>query len=142
MKRPRFRSRRIWATVIVVATLAFASGAFAATLGGIDSDRLTVFQSATTVPCIQDVNISNNVFTPQTVTITAGCSVRWTSTVNTLHSSTSNSDTGNTVDPWDSGTFKQSDPQNPFTRAFNVTGTFNYWCSIHKNTMTGTIVVN
>lgn len=137
--KPTRRHRYILVSLVALC-IASIGGAHAAGLS-VTSQRLTVSQNATSVPCGAQVTISNNVFTPSTVTITPGCSVTWTSTVNTRHSSTSNAETGNTTDPWDSGVFNQSDSINPFTRTFNTAGTFNYFCSIHRNNMQGTITV-
>lgn len=111
-----------------VLTTAFASGLL------VNSGRLTVSQSATSVPCTEQVSISNFQFTSATVTITAGCSVTWTNTVSTKHSTTSD-----TNGLWDSGLLNQNET---FTRVFSSTGTFSYRCKVHPAVMTGTIVVN
>jgi plastocyanin len=85
--------------------------------------------------CFQDVqiSISNFKFTPATVTIDRGCTVRWTDTSATKHTTTS--DTG----LWDSGQLNQNQT---FARQFSSSGTFTYKCTVHPATMTGTIVVN
>lgn len=145
MRYPRLdikptRSHRYILVALVALCIASIGGAHAAGLS-VTSQRLTVSQNATSVACTAQVTISNNKFTPSSVNITPGCSVTWTHTTNTPHSSTSNADTGNTTDPWDSGVFIQTDSTNPFTRTFNTAGTFNYFCSIHKNNMQATITV-
>lgn len=85
--------------------------------------------------CFQPVPISiaNFSFTPSTVTIARGCSVAWTQTSTTKHTSTSD-----TV-LWDSGQLSQGQI---FTRQFNTAGTFTYHCSFHPGTMAGTVIVN
>jgi plastocyanin len=70
---------------------------------------------------------------PAIVTTRAGCSVRWTNTTGTEH--TSVSDTG----LWNSGDLIQNES---FTRVFSSTGSFAYKCSRHPVTMQGTVVVN
>jgi plastocyanin len=100
----------------------------------VSSTRLTVVTSTTSVPCVEQVTMSNFAFTPSTVTISAGCSVTWTNAVTTKHTSTRTA----TPEPWDSELLSQNQT---FTRVFSSAGTFSYVCRIHPS-MTGTIVVN
>lgn len=122
----------------LAASVAGAGIAFAATLA-INSQKLTATATATSVSCVAQVNmIDGNEFDPMTVTITPGCSIRWTNTAGPTHTTTSNSSTGNTTDPWDSGNLSTGQT---FTKVFNSTGTFDYICTLHKK-LTATVIVN
>jgi plastocyanin len=88
---------------------------------------------------VHDVSISSFVFTPPTLTIPAGDSVKWTWSGGT-HSTTSGAcpggvctDDGN----WDSG-IKSS---GTFIHNFPTAGTFPYHCNVHHAMMQGTITV-
>lgn len=84
------------------------------------------------------VNTTNFVFTPSTLTISQGDSVKWV-WVSGLHTTTSGS---NCVSDglWDAPV----DQQHPtFARVFNTGGAFPYYCTFHCATgMTGLITVN
>ena len=76
------------------------------------------------------VTIVNSAFTPQTVMINSGDSVRWTNMDSLTHTTTSNT-----------GVWTQTLVQNAsFTFTFNTAGTFAYHCEFHPS-MTGTVVV-
>jgi len=79
------------------------------------------------------VSIANFSFTPASVTIARGCSVKWTQTSTTKHT------TSSTTGVWDSGQLSQNQT---FTRQFTSAGTFAYQCTIHPGSMQGTITVN
>jgi plastocyanin len=79
---------------------------------------------------IRDVTISNLRFSPASVTITLGDTIRWTNMDVLAHTSTSDSGL------WDSGPLAQNDT---FMRAFPTAGTFPYHCILHP-LMTATIV--
>jgi plastocyanin len=88
--------------------------------------------SAAPVGATGSVTIMNFAFTPQTITVNAGDSVRWTNMDGGVaHTSTANGGA------WNSGTIVQSAS---FTFTFNTAGTFAYHCEIHPS-MTGTVVV-
>jgi plastocyanin len=111
-------------------------GLLTATIGlaaslGVTPKPLTVFRGSATIPCVQDVTMSNFAFTPATANIAPGCSVRWTNTVSTKHTTTSDSAL------WDSGQMSQGAT---FTRIFPSAGSFPYRCTNHAS-MTGTVVV-
>lgn len=79
----------------------------------------------------QVVNIENFQFSPVSLTINLGESVKWTNLDSTTHTVTS--DTG----VWDSQNIA---PGASFSRTFNKDGSYAYHCKIHPS-MTGTIVV-
>lgn len=72
-----------------------------------------------------------------TTTIHVGDTVTWTWISGTHSSCSGGACPANTVDPWDS-TIKSG---GTFSRQFNTSGTFNYWCAVHGSAMTGVIVV-
>lgn len=82
---------------------------------------------------VTDVSIANFTFTPKTVTIKQGESVRWTNNQTGLVNHTTTS--GNPGDQdagslWDSGPLA---PGETFTHQFNDVGTFSYFCDIHED---------
>jgi plastocyanin len=70
-------------------------------------------------------------FSPQTLTVARGSSVRWTNADVAPHTVTAGDGS------FASGTLAQNAT---FTRAFPIAGTFAYRCAIHPS-MTGTVVV-
>jgi plastocyanin len=134
--RPR-RPRRRLAAVLLVLVLAAGVSLLAvgSVFGLFTSTTSTGNNNVTASTCFNPipVAIANFSFTPASVTIKAGCSVTWTNTVSTKHTTTS------TTSIWDSG---QLNKNVTFTRQFNSTGTFPYVCSVHPAQMTGTITVN
>ena len=93
--------------------------------------------SATTVDVTVGPN-GNLVFSPSSVTIHPGDQVRWTFS-SSGHSTTSGSP-GQPNGIWDSGIRNQGAT---FTRTFNSTGTFPYYCTPHGGccNMVGTVTV-
>ena len=92
---------------------------------------------AVTPAFLTGVNIQNFSFSPSTVNITAGTTVRWT-WVNGTHSTTSgNCCTSDGI--WDSGV--RTGGGNTFDFTFTTPGTFRYFCQIHGAMMTGTVNV-
>ncbi|MBT2382132.1 cupredoxin domain-containing protein [Streptomyces sp. ISL-11] len=77
------------------------------------------------------VAIQNFTFTPQSVTVNAGDSVRWVNNDEDTHTTTSDGP------GWDSGDLP---PGAAFTRTFTTRGTFVYHCTLHPS-MTGTVIV-
>jgi len=77
------------------------------------------------------VNMSDNVFSPNAVTIPAGRVVRWVNTGGTFHNTTG------AGGAWTSGDLS---PGSSFERQFNNAGTFAYECTLHPG-MTGTVTV-
>ena len=80
----------------------------------------------------QRIEIANQAFDPETVTVAVGTTVTWVSAdPNLPHTSNSEDEI------WFSGTLNEGD-EFPFT--FDEPGTYAYFCEVHP-TMTGTIVV-
>lgn len=77
------------------------------------------------------VSITDFKFTPVTVTIDIGDTVKWVNNGDAPHTSTSN-----VVGLWDKTMFKG----NTFSRAFTAAGSFGYHCSFHQN-MKATVIV-
>jgi plastocyanin len=78
------------------------------------------------------VKIDNFSFSPATLTVPAGTTVRWTN----------HDDIPHTVVSDDKTTFKSKvmDTDEEFTYTFTKPGTYSYFCSIHPK-MTGKVVV-
>lgn len=85
----------------------------------------------TSTPGLFGVQMQDNFFTPQNVTIHAGSIVRWTNMGARTHTSTS--DTGE----WDSGNLNTNEF---YQRAFTTPGVYPYRCTIHPG-MIGTVTV-
>ena len=90
----------------------------------------TATQDAKTAPV--EVKIDNFSFSPATITVPAGTTVRWTNRDDIPH----------TVVSDDKTTFKSKplDTDEQFTYTFTKPGTYSYFCSIHPK-MTGKVVV-
>lgn len=82
-------------------------------------------------PPANEVYIKGMAFTPATLTVTVGTTVKWTNKDAVTHTVTS--DTG----LFDSGNIDQNGTS---SHMFSTAGTYNYHCSIHPS-MTGKIIV-
>ena len=103
--------------------------ATAAALAGAPQVTFTTTASAV-------VQVSNNLFTPSSVTIAAGASVTWTWQAGSdLHNVTFNSVAGAPAHISDRNTGSES-------RTFSTAGSFPYHCTIHGLSMSGTVTVN
>src|SRR6185436_6747771 len=72
-------------------------------------------------------------FKPDKITIEPGTTVEWNNTGEIAHTVTDEHDA------WDSGSLK---PGEKFSRRFDESGTFEYYCIPHREAqMTGTIIV-
>jgi len=101
-----------------------------------DSASPSAAQAATTV----SVSTTDFVFTPQTVTINVGDTVRWTSNGlggGDISNHTTTSDPG--VTPAWNGALPPPDTE--FSVTFTQPGTYAYRCLVHPATMTGTVNV-
>ncbi len=78
------------------------------------------------------VKIDNFVFSPNTITIAAGSTVRWTNHDDIPH---------NVVSDDKSFKSKVLDTDEAFTYTFSKPGTYSYFCGLHPK-MTGKIVVH
>ena len=134
--RPRLPRRRLGTLLLVLVLAAAVSKlAIGSVFGLFHSTTSTGNNSVSASTCFRPlpVSIANFSFTPQSVTIARGCSVKWTQTSTTKHTTTS------TTGVWDSG---QLSKDQTFTRQFPSAGTFPYICTIHGASMAGTITVN
>jgi hypothetical protein len=82
-------------------------------------------------PNFANVEILDNLFSPTSVTIAAGGTVRWTNNGAAVHNSTS------ATGLWSSGNLN---PTQIFERSFPTAGTFSYTCTLHAG-MSGTVIV-
>lgn len=82
-------------------------------------------------PAPAEVKIDNFSFTPATITVSAGTTVRWTNRDDIPHTVVS-----------DDQSFKSKamDTDEAFSHTFTKPGTYSYFCSIHPH-MTGKVVV-
>ncbi len=86
---------------------------------------------ADAAPAEAPVKIDNFSFTPATITVPVGTTVRWTNRDDIPHTVVA-----------DDKTFKSKalDTDEQFTYTFTKPGTYNYFCSIHPK-MTAVVVV-
>jgi plastocyanin len=104
-------------------------------LARLTSTKANGSNSISTSPCFVPFNDSvtaPNNFTPDSMTIPKGCTIKWTNTTTKDHTTTS--DTG----IWDI----PLPPSGTYTRTFNTAGTFAYHCEVHGNSMRGEIIVS
>lgn len=83
-------------------------------------------------PGTNEVWIQGMSFTPSSITVSAGTTIKWTNKDATAHTVTSNNgsfDSGNVAS---NGTYSYT---------FNTAGSFPYHCTLHPN-MTATVIVN
>ena len=95
-------------------------------------------------PGTSSVSIGDFNFTPASVSVRAGTTVKWTNNGSTSHSVTADDGSfnsgnlgGSMPDPYDPYT---STPGASFQQVFNTPGSYPYHCTLHSN-MTGTITV-
>jgi plastocyanin len=126
MKEPRFfRALRV--------SLLCTAGAFVLVLIGLPGAGCAPTTQPPPEQGVTDVRIQGLAFSPQTVTIKQGESVRWTNNDFVLHTATS----GNPGDAdagsiFDTGTILRSQSR---TVQFNNTGDFVYFCRQHPTMM-------
>jgi plastocyanin len=94
------------------------------------------YNSSTTPPPAagDEIQIYNMKYTPATLTVKLGTTVKWKNEDGYAHTATSN----------DGTTFDTGDISGGATASYVTTtaGTFAYHCTIHGLTMAGTLVVN
>ena len=95
------------------------------------------YGSNTGTPPPSEVFIQNISFSPKSITVSPGTTIKWTNKDNVSHTVTS----GTPNSP--NGTFDSGNLGNgaTFSYMFNTKGTFPYYCRVHQDTMTGTVVV-
>ena len=87
-----------------------------------------------------NLNVQNNYFAPSTATVTAGATVKWT------WDSCSNDPYGGSVCVdhgiiFDDGATSPVQSAGTWNRNFATKGTFRYHCSVHGESMAGTVTV-
>lgn len=93
-----------------------------------------------------DVGVENNFYSPDSIRVTAGDTVRWT-WVGDLHSVTSgNCCTANGIfcSPGNTNCASSGPSVSgaEYSHQFNTPGTFPYYCNVHEAAMTGTVIVD
>jgi plastocyanin len=83
-------------------------------------------------PAANEVSIQGMAFTPSSITVTVGTTVKWTNKESIVHTVTSNTGIFNSGNIALNGVFSYT---------FNTAGSFPYHCTIHPS-MTGTVTVN
>ncbi len=88
-------------------------------------------------PGANEVWMQGTAFTPATVTVSVGTTIKWTNKDNMTHTVTS----GTPAAP--DGVFDSGDMANgaTFSYTFNTKGTFKYFCRSHPTAMQGTVIV-
>jgi plastocyanin len=91
----------------------------------------------TGTPGANEVFIQNISFTPKSITVNASTTIKWTNKDNVAHTVTSG------IPGTPNGTFDSGNLSNSatFSFMFNTKGTFQYYCKLHQDVMTGTVVV-
>jgi plastocyanin len=115
-------------------TITRASGKLSATAANSSN---TYAASSCFVPVAVTAGTGGTVFAPSSLTIKAGCWVRWTQTSSAGHTSTNTTPSLGSI--WDSP--NPIGQNNTFDHQFLTTGSFPYKCRNHSG-MTGTITVN
>jgi len=83
-------------------------------------------------PGTNNVTIQNMAFSPATITVTAGATVKWTNMDAIAHTVTSDTPL------FDSGSLSTN---GVYSYTFTTAGTYNYHCTFHSM-MTGKVIVN
>jgi plastocyanin len=87
-------------------------------------------------PIMHEVEIANFVFSPSTLSISVGDTVRWINQDAIIHTVTSTGSSGSNIE-FDSGNLGKGES---FSLTFETAGTVGYKCSVHP-TMLGTIII-
>ena len=90
--------------------------------------------TTTSAPGINEVWIQGSAFTPATITVSAGTTIKWTNKDVAAHTVTNDS---GEAEIFDSGSMANGAT---FSRQFNNTGSFKYHCTFHAG-MKATVVV-
>jgi plastocyanin len=98
------------------------------------SESSTSTTVVNTGPTVEIVGLS---FAPAVETVTVGEAVTWTNDSGSVHTVTPRPLSDGTV-PWESA---QLEAGQTFVQTFNSPGTYEYFCSIHPDRMTGSVVV-
>ena len=119
------RGNRLVGLAALTGALALAVALAVLGLGGTSADARPLAQAT---PVCQtgtvQVDIQNFAFSPSTVTVCQGATVRWTNLDSFSHTSTSDGGL------WDSGALAQN---GSFSFTFNTPGSYDYHCAIHTS---------
>ena len=112
-------------------SIAILTVALVITIGAMGTHHQSLMVNAQQKPETTEVKIDNFSFAPGTLTVPEGTTVTWTNRDDIPHTAVSTE-----------GAFKSKvmDTDEKFTYAFDKSGTFTYFCSIHPK-MTGKVVV-
>jgi plastocyanin len=122
-------------TVAVVAPLAL--GACSDDSSTETADESSTTSSAAVVNTGPTVEVEGLSFAPSVENVAVGETVTWSNTGDSRHTVTPEPLADGT-DPWESTPL---DPGQTFVQTFNTAGTYQYFCSIHPDRMTGSVVV-
>jgi plastocyanin len=111
---------RVKPVLVAAALAAFLFTAHVQSAGGQEAKPATV-----------DVKIDNFSFSPATITVSVGTTVRWTNRDDIPHTVVSERETFKS---------KTLDTDEQYSYTFTKAGTYGYFCSIHPK-MTGQVVV-
>jgi len=95
------------------------------------SAESSMSQPAATQPTVSDVSIDNFTFTPSSITVPVGTTVTWVNHDDVPHTVTANDKAFGS---------KTMDTDDRFSHKFTATGTYAYFCAVHKH-MTGQVIV-
>jgi plastocyanin len=125
------KSRIMISTVFLVAVLSIINGCSKST----DNNTPDTSPITKVTPGVNEIFIQDMLFSPATISVTAGTTIKWTNKDGVAHTVTS--DTGS-AEIFNSGSLTNG---STFTWKFNTAGTFNYHCSLHAG-MNASVVVN
>ena len=100
-----------------------------------------VATSASALAAPQTVNVGNNFFSPEAVTVNPGESVTWSSTESGSHSITSEAGQPAAFESDPGQAFPSRPAGSSFAHTFDVAGTTSYFCRVHPGSMRGRVIV-
>lgn len=115
-----------------IATLmsAMALAVLAACMGGYGGNDMTGTNTPGPDAGVDSVTVYDNYFSPTSASIAAGSAVKWAWTGTNSHNVT-----------FDDGVSSATLTKGTYSRTFATPGTYNYHCTIHGTTMSGTVTV-
>jgi plastocyanin len=125
------------AVVAVVAPLAFGACSDDDSTTTEAADESSTTSSAAVVNTGPTVEVEGLSFAPSVENVVVGDTVTWSNTGDSRHTVTPEP-LPDGSDPW---TSTPLDPGQTFVQTFNTAGTYQYFCSIHPDRMTGSVVV-
>jgi plastocyanin len=92
-------------------------------------------------PASNGISVTNDAYTPNSMTVAVGSTVNWTWNTCTGDVYSGQSCVAHSV-TFDDGPTSDTQEKGTFTRSFAAAGTYTYHCAVHGAAMTGKIVVN